>query len=84
MGRKAAVNQQLRKEHTPAIVAFLNDLELDWEYVHGFEWHIRVQGIMDIFPTSNRYHFLKTDARGSFKDYEELGRIFSEYAENSL
>lgn len=80
MGRsKTNRNIEHRRKNIPTIKAFCEDLGLQYEYIHGHEWHIRVQGIMDIFPTSNKYHLLKTGDRGQFDDYEHLGRIFEEY-----
>jgi hypothetical protein len=79
MSQKSAYHAQLRAEHTPTIKAFCDDLGLKYEFIHGFEWHIRIENIMDVFPTRNRYHLLKTDERGGFSDYEELGRIFETY-----
>lgn len=76
---RSRINAEKRKKHIPTIKAFCEDLGLEYEFIHGFEWHIRVQGVMDVFPTRNRYHLLKTGARGQFTDYEELGRIFEEY-----
>jgi hypothetical protein len=79
MSRKGERNAQLRKKHIPTVKAFCDDLGIEWHYVHDFEWHIRIGGVMDIFPTRNRYHLLKTEERGSFSDYEELGQIFERY-----
>lgn len=79
MSNRSAYHAQLRKQHIPTIKAFCDDLGLTYVMIHGYEWHIRVQGLMDVFPTRNRYHLLKTGARGGFNDYEELGRIFEEY-----
>lgn len=77
MSRNANANK--RAKNIPTIKAFCDDLGLEWEYVHGYEWHIRIKGLMDIFPTNKRYHLLKNDNRGTYEDYEELGRIFEEY-----
>lgn len=78
---KSGVNRYKREMNTPTIIAFLEDLCLEWNYVHGFEWHIRVEDIMDIFPTNRKYHLLKNDERGTFNDYEGLGQIFTNYVE---
>lgn len=78
---RSRINAEKRKKHIPTIKAFCEDLGLKYDFVHGFEWHIRIENLMDVFPTRNRYHLLKTGERGSFKDYEELGRIFVEYTE---
>jgi len=76
---KSAAHQKMRKEHLPAIIAFCEDLGIEYTFVHGYEWHIRVGGIMDVFPTRNKYHLIKTGGRGTFSSYEELGAIFTEY-----
>lgn len=78
MSKKGVYHAELRKEHLPTIKAFCEDAGLNYEFVHGYEWHIRIEGILDIFPTHNLWHFLPTGERGQFKDYEELGRILIE------
>jgi len=76
MSNKA--NAYKRAKHLSTIKEFLDEAGLKWEYIHGFEWHIRVEGQIDIFPTNKKYHVLKNDIRGTFDDYDELGRIFME------
>lgn len=78
MSRRGAINAEKRKRNLPEIIAFLDDHGLPWNYINGYEWHIRVENQMDIFPTRKRYHFIKTGARGGFSDYEELGRTILE------
>lgn len=79
MSRRTDRNRLMREQHLPEIKDFLEDAGLDYSFVNGFNWHIRVEGRIDIFPTSKRYHVLATNARGSFQDYDELGRIFLEH-----
>lgn len=79
MSNKGARNARLRAKNIPTIKAFCDDLGIEWHYVNGYEWHIRIGNVMDVYPTRNRYHLFKTNVRGQFKDYEELGRIFEEY-----
>ena len=43
-------------------------------------WHMRIDDRLDVYPTRKRYHWLPTGERGSFADYEELGRVFVELA----
>lgn len=81
MSKRGAINAAKRAKNIPTIKAFCEDLGLKYWYVNGYEWHIRIEGIMDVYPTRKRYHLIKTDARGSFIDYEELGRIFTEHME---
>lgn len=76
MSRRGAYNARLRKENIPTIQDFCEDAGLTFKFVNGYEWHIRIENVLDVFPTRKRYHNLKTDARGSFEDYDELGRIF--------
>lgn len=78
MSKNGARNAQLRKEHLPTIKDFCEDLGLAYEFVHGFEWHIRIEKVLDVFPTRNRWHWLPTGERGQFNDYDELGQIFME------
>jgi 6-pyruvoyl-tetrahydropterin synthase len=78
MSNRTRNNYLKRQHHLPEIKDFLNDANLKWEFIHGHEWHIRVEGVIDIFPTRKKYHVLASGARGSFADYDELGRIFLE------
>jgi hypothetical protein len=73
---RSFINARKRKAHLPEIEQFLQDADLSYSFIHGFEWHIRVENVVDIFPTNKKYHILSNDARGQFKDYEELGQIF--------
>lgn len=79
MSSRGDHNAWLRKKNLPEIVAFCDDLGLTYEYVNGYEWHIRIEGIMDVFPTRKKYHLIKTNERGEFTDYEELGSISEKY-----
>ena len=80
---RSFINQRKRKQNLPEIEQFLQDANLDYSFIHGFEWHIRVENAIDIFPTNKKYHILSNDIRGDFKDYEELGQIFLENIDNS-
>jgi hypothetical protein len=40
------------------------------------DWHLRIEGKFDVYPTRKRWHYIPTEARGGFEDYEDLGRIF--------
>lgn len=63
-----------RNEHLKWITSFLDDHDMSYRFLAG-DWHMRVENILDIFPTRNRYFFLPTKERGSFDDYDELGEI---------
>lgn len=75
-------NAQLRKDHLPTIVSFCDDMDFKYKFVHGFEWHVRIEDVLDVYPTRNRWHWLPTGERGGFSDYEELGQIFLERLNN--
>jgi hypothetical protein len=76
MSRSSWYNAKLRKEHIPVIVEFCKDAGFSYKFVNGFEWHIRIENVLDVFPTRNRWYWLPTGERGSFNDHEELGQIF--------
>lgn len=79
MSNRTRNNYIRRQKNLPEIKDFLTDANLKWHFVHGNDWHIRVEGIIDIFPTRKRYHVITSNVRGTFENYEELGRIFMEH-----
>jgi hypothetical protein len=81
MSNRGYANAKAREKHIPLIKEFCKDHDLKYKFVNGFEWHIRIEDVLDVFPTRNRWHWLETDERGSFEDYDELGRIFIERIE---
>lgn len=76
------INQQKRKKNLPTIKSFCEDAGFKYEFIHGYEWHIRIENVIDVFPTNKKWHWLPTGARGTYDDYEDLGRIITEYAED--
>lgn len=78
MSRNGARNARLRAEHLPTIKDFCADHDLEYEFVNGYEWHVRIEKVIDVYPTRNKWHWLPTGERGQFKDYDDLGRIFME------
>jgi len=70
-------NRFIREKNLEWITEFLEEAGLSWKFING-DWHIRVEGELDIFPTRKRYHFIPTDERGGFRDYEHLGEIILE------
>lgn len=75
MGR-SAWKAKARAENTPEIVAFCEDNGLTWRYVAG-DWHIRIENVLDVYPTRKRFCWLKTAEWGWYEDYEDLGRILT-------
>lgn len=79
MSNKGARNAYHRAQNLPTIKEFCEDNDLKFEFIHGFEWHVRIEKVMDVFPTRKRWHWLKTGERGSYTDYDDLGCIFIEH-----
>ena len=78
--RKLAKAQK-RKEHIPIIKAFCEDNGLTYKFIHNFEWHIRIEGVLDIYTTTMKWHWLPTEERGEINDYDDIGKIFMEHME---
>lgn len=74
-------NALKRKEHIPIIEAFCKDNGLTYTFIHGYEWHIRIERVLDVFPTRMRWCWLPTQERGTIEDYDDIGRIFMERME---
>jgi len=80
MSKKGAYHASLRAKNKPDIYAFIDDLKLEYRWLAG-DWHMRVEGKFDIYPTRKRWFNVVNKARGGFRDYDELGRIFFEQME---
>lgn len=80
MSRRGAYNAQLRKENIPTIESFCRDLGLTWRFVNG-DWHIRIENVLDVYPTRQRYCWLPDQEWGFYGDYDDLGRIFTKHME---
>lgn len=77
MSKRGASNAAQRAKNLPEIILFCNDLGLKYVWKAG-NWHMRIEGKFDVYPTRKRYHWLPSGERGHFSDYDELGRIFLE------
>ncbi len=75
---KRLANARRRAENIPEVVAFCEDAGFEWHYVNGQQWQIRVEQVMDVYPTNKKYCWLPTGTWGSYTDYENLGNIFME------
>ena len=76
MSRRSAINQQLRKENKPEILEFCKDNGLDYRWVQG-DWHIRIENVLDVYPTRKKYFWLPDKQWGEYDNYEDLGQIFA-------
>lgn len=71
----AASRAYWRARNLKWITEYLDENELRYEFKSG-DWHIRIERALDIYPTRKRYHFLKSGARGFFRDQRELAEVF--------
>jgi len=78
MSNRGYMNREQRKKHIPIIESFCKDNGLTYKFVNGYEWHIRIEKVLDIYPTRMRWHWLPTGERGELEDYDDIGRIFLE------
>ena len=74
---RGTYNALRRTKNLPEIISFCNDMQLRYYWIAG-NWHMRIADKFDVYPTRKRYQWLPTGERGSFADYEELGRVFIE------
>jgi hypothetical protein len=58
-----------RSRNAEDILALRND---GFEVVELTEYHFRVNGIVDFFPTNRRFHVLKANRRGFYKSAREF------------
>ena len=82
MSKRGFKNAALRAKHKPEIIQFCEDHGFKYRWMDG-DWHMRVENVLDVYPTRKRWHWLPDAARGSFDDYEDLGRIFIENNERT-
>lgn len=76
MSRRGEYNAYLRSQHIPIIQSFCDENGLEWHFVNDFEWHIRIDNKLDVYPTRKRWCWLPNEHRGGFKDFEELQDIY--------
>lgn len=81
MGRKGDRNRRLRKQNIPEVIQFCDDHEFNYEWMAG-DWQLRIEEVIDIYPTRKRFFWLPTKEWGWYKDYDDLGKIMSERTSN--
>lgn len=74
---KGAWRAIARKQNIPEIQAFCEDMGFTYRFIAG-DWHIRIENVLDVYPTRKRYCWLPTGEWGWYNDYEDLGRIMLE------
>ena len=70
-------NAYLRAQHMPLLLEFLDNEGLRYKWVAG-DWHLRIENVFDVFPTSQKWHYIPDDIRGKYTDYESLQKHFME------
>lgn len=66
-------NLKVRKEKTRNFTKCeIQDLcdEMGFKVQHLTEYHVRIEGRLDIYPTSRKYHLFKHGERGEIQDFE--------------
>ena len=64
--------RDVRRRHTtPKIKALRGD---GFEVKELTEYHYRINGVLDLFPTSNKWHDLTTGKRGRARDLVDFAR----------
>lgn len=68
-------NARLRHRHMPLLMEFLDNEGLTYKWIAG-DWHLRVERVFDIYPTSQKWHYIPKDIRGRYTDYQSLQDAF--------
>lgn len=77
MSDRGARNRWLREQHKPEIIDFCKDNGFSFKWIAG-DWHMRIEGVLDVYPTRKRFFWLPTKEWGWYEDYDDLGRIMFE------
>ena len=70
-------NAYLRAKHLPEVIQFCKDNMFQYKFIDG-DWHIRIENVIDVFPTRKRFFWLPTKEWGWYQDYDDLGKIMIE------
>ena len=81
MSNKSIRNRHLREQHKPEVLQFCKDMGFSYKWIAG-DWHLRIENVLDVYPTRKRYFWLPTKEWGWYEDYEGLGRIMIERMDN--
>lgn len=68
-------NASRRAAHMPLLMEFLENDGLSWRWVAG-DWQMRIENVFDVFPTSQKWHYIPKDIRGRYDDFESLQDSF--------
>lgn len=77
MSNRGTMNRFRRKKNTPEVIEFCEDNDLKYKWING-DWHLRIEGKMDIYPGKKRFFWIPGGEWGFYDDYDDLGRIMIE------
>jgi len=80
MSNRSYRNRWLRKKNLPTVIAFCEDAGFSYKFIAG-DWHIRIENVLDVYPTRKRFFWLPTKEWGWYEDYDDLGKIILERTE---
>jgi hypothetical protein len=62
------------EHNSKAVIAFCNKFKFDYEEKNGL-YQIRIDGLIDVYPVRQKWHWLKTGERGEWNNINELKRV---------
>lgn len=78
---KTKTAKEIRSKNLNMGKCQLDDLakEHGWEVRHMTEYQIRINNILDVYPTSKKYCNLRTKIWGQYESYKELVKIVGQH-----
>lgn len=80
--RRSEINKARREANKPEVLAFCEDAGFSYRWMAG-DWHMRIENVMDIYPTRKRFFWLPTKEWGEYSNYDDLGKIMIERMETN-
>ncbi len=80
MSNRSARNRWLREKNKPEVLAFCKDMGFSYRWMNG-DWQLRIENVIDVYPTRKRFCWLPSGEWGRYTDYEDLGKIMIERLE---
>jgi hypothetical protein len=77
---KAAANARARAKNTPEIIDFCTDNGLSYTHINPYQ--IRIENILDLYPTTKKYCWLPLQEWGFYTDYDDIGAIMVKHKED--
>jgi hypothetical protein len=62
-----------RAKASGMVEGFCEQNKINFNYLSPY--HIRIEGVLDIYPTSFRYHLIRLNERGDWKNIDDLRQL---------